>query len=561
MSLAAGHTKQSSLDQVFSSNQLTQGQKWQAPLQRIVLKRNSGTPGAADFSRELNAYAQSNNLNMIVMAQGNHHPDYGRMSAPLHNLFNYPSPSDPVYKNDPGTTRELKRNVAAWEQRMMGAPATEEGTLLIKQQGRFALGMGLIAASQYLKQPQSIIVPNLRWRVVDSHIQYNPALNPVDYDVTADDIASSVRQAVSKAGGPQNIGMLYLCSPNNPTGRRLGADEYRDIVALTDDINNARMAKGLPRMLVICDDPYFEACPIRHTDFDRAQQGDHYLKTGYEGLRGARNTPFLILHSFSKFAEQAGGNGMTVAVSTDPEFTAIYKNVLTTMGGLAYTNEFVKQMGYAFAPDPRNDSLMLERCQEASDLFATNRKIFDDVFGEYALAGQPNMVGCVRVPKALYVGREITYPNGEKILMQDIDDLVEALGNFAGVGLVPEKNDRKVWAEGYNPKNEDLIRFAFNNDPQVSVIGIQRALECVLKIAQQPIADMYLEQDKKLAAKKSASHEFSYVNSEKSEHLAVKWLRRIAQGREVISNLLNTKTMARYNPLTAMHRRLGLEQN
>ena len=454
---------------------------WAVPNTRIQLTRPAGTPQAADLSAAL----KRTNPDFVILAQGNHHPD-ARMSQTLRTMFTYLSAPDPVYKNAPGGPGKATAAVAAWEHRFTGAPASPENTLIIKQQGRYALEKGVFALKTFMKGADSdaVLVPNLRWRVVDN-IMIDADRTMVDYDNTDTDIVNAVADAVKRAGGPEKVGMLYLCSPNNPTGRRYTQNEYQGLRHLCDDINKARQISGKPPMVAFFDDPYFEAHYMNHNDLRRATAGEPYLNTGYKGFFGndhhgqEPSTPALILHSQSKFLEQAGSNGMTFAVCTSQQFQKIYATKLTTGGALSYNHNFMDVVAGAFQED--NDPVMLDRCIEAANLFYANSKTLKNAMGASVLKGESNMVMCVTVPKASYVGCEVAYPDGERVMLKDSADLVETIANFGGVGLVPERNDKQTPAKGYNPETHDLVRIALN-DPNRFEEGVRRMQEALAKI-------------------------------------------------------------------------------
>lgn len=452
---------------------------WVPPHSRIRLQ-GSGTPAAANFSAAMKEYDP---VNFIVCAQGNHHPTYGRMDESLSELYHHVSKPFPVYKGNPAGLEHALEVGAAWERRHTGAPATKENFLAVKDQGRFVLGVGELALKRYLKVKElSGAVPQLRWRVTDMHMDM-AGVQPSDYDETARDVVGSMKKAVRRAGGPEGIGMFYLCSPNNPTGRRFTEEEYHAIMTYADEINEIRVGQGLPKMVVFIDNPYFEACPLRHKDLERANTGtDPYLETGYPFAKRAYSSPVVIMHSMSKFAEQAGTSGFTFVTSTDPEFTKVFKDVLTAYGALAYDQDFMDMVARVHAP--QNDPKLLKRYQQVGELFQANSDTMEEIFGAHVLQGGPNMVRCVRVPFEEYMGCEVIYPDGEKVVIKNVSDLVETMGNFFGVGAVAEKDDGQIFSEGYDSDNESLIRYALNEDPERFRVAMERSESGLTQIAE-----------------------------------------------------------------------------
>ena len=471
----------------MSTNTLPPSQQWVPSPIFVPLKRPAGTPQAANLSEALFAgnkeLGTAANSDFIVMAQGNHDPVYARMSAELSDMFTRTSRTNPVYKKTV-TPVELAASVAGFERRFFGVNATTENSFCIKQQGRFLDGVGMLALDAYHDRPQKAVVPNLRWRVLDIH--YKAAhFQTVDYDVTATDVAASIRQSVENAGGPLEVGMVYICSPNNPTGRRFTESEYRGIRQVVDGVNQARAAAGLKKTVIVCDDPYFPANYINHRNTVAAESGTPYQQNGYRGLTENPDTPVLYMHSFSKFAEMAGGEGTSLAVCTSPELTAILHTYYTAFGGLAYADGYAEGLQQILAPE--NDQNLLDRCIQEANLFYQNKQILDDAFGDKVLPSQPNMVACVRVAKEGYVGRIVQYPSGKEVELKGIDDVVEMLANMYGVGLVPEKNERKVETQAYDAESEDIIRFALNNNPLRTREGISRAIDALRDLsALQP---------------------------------------------------------------------------
>ena len=453
---------------------------WTPTNERVRLI-GKGTPAFADLSRDL---AALNPQGYVTAAQGNHHPVYERMKLRLQDMFTFVSRPNPVYKGDPAGFEEPVEKAADFERSFFGAPATKNNTLIVKQQGRLVHGLIALTLKQdYLDEnTDAAIMPNLRWRVLDGHIR-RAGMKVFDYDETAEDVVASMRAAVDRAGGAEKVGMIYTCSPNNPTGRRFTAEEYKKIKEFLAEVNAVRAANNLKPAVLFCDDPYFEAHFILHRNYEKAKQGGAhcFLETNYHALDGA---PVVFMHSFSKFAEQAGSSGISLAVCTQPELLRLYKTTLQEYGGLAYGDELMELMNQTLdLENPENCSDMLSRCVQAGNLFYKNWLDFNDVFGERVIPGQCNMVGCMRVDQEEFMGAIVEYPNGEKVTIDSVDLLVETLGNFYGIGLVAEQDDRQIPAEAYDSENESLIRFAMN-DPVKFRQGAERAQKGLRQIAE-----------------------------------------------------------------------------
>ncbi len=461
-----------------------------------------GTPGAAQLSNALKSYDDD----FIILAQGHHHKKEARIETAFAEDFTHVSTPEPVYRNDPAGVRAARLAACEWQERFFGIPPEKEFTMFVQNmQGRYAHGHACLTLADYHNgRDLNVVAPGLRWRVLDDH--FRRARTPVsDYDGTAKNLLEAIKDAVRRAGGAEKVGMLYLNSPNNPTGRRITVQEYRDIKEYVVSLNEERVANGLSKIIIFLDDPYFEACDVLHVDEQRARTGvDPYLDIRYHALfeSSVDMSPLVFFHSFSKFAEQAGSHGITLTLSTDPKFSTLYTNELVGFGGLGWDEAFMEKMAETFSGGV-HDGRQLKRCRDVQELFSNNWNIMQNVFEGRLLSGvedkmiDKGMVECLRVRKEDFEGCEVVYPNEERLTIDTNELLVETLGNFCGVGLVPEKDDRQIKAEGYDSENEVLIRVALNDPSRFeegmlrTQKGLQQIRQCVRE--QRPLQRMSAE--------------------------------------------------------------------
>lgn len=386
-----------------------------------ALDRSLGpTPGATLFYRQLNAYCAGHNLTAYNFGQGAEiDQPQGKIAAILsEKTATVTTPTYPVN----GGPEALRDAMAAWVKRMFAISATKTNLFVFGSQGRASLDtsfklMAYEARQKNISKPV-LLLGDKHWPMLDQHMRYL-GLGHVPYAMQEDNFPAVILDALA-ADTTGTIMGVYVNSPDNPTGIQRSAAQIKELMDGLEEYNAQRQKDGKPLVRVIFDTPYFMSCDQRDAS------SPSLLDAGYDGVLddAAMLTPWFVDISFSK-AYGFATPGFH-AVIAHPAYAKNFADMVNTVYGNALDVSFGEKITRILAPE--NDAEALAHFAMLRDKYTQNKDTLAQHFGDYIMAGQPNMTCLLQLPDDFF-GRSVAGNAVDKTYtINDMNDFLEYCG-------------------------------------------------------------------------------------------------------------------------------------
>jgi aspartate/methionine/tyrosine aminotransferase len=379
---------------------------------------------------------------------------------------------DPSYNKLPGGHPEHRAIVAGFARDGLGLPATASNTFLFASNGRNGLSYAFyLAADPIISRGMKAwgVVPTLQWPMVEDEAHERYVRQVITYEMERGKLAQAIGAAVNtdmrRKAFPGLIGPVYTNFPNNPLGLASSPEEMKDVQAVLDAVNEARMRRDLPPVAHIADTPYFGGAPVKDTGA--------FLQTAYEGVfRIDGGTPTIIDISFSK-ALGTARPGVHALVLTDTAMAAEFTTLIKSKTGMSYEPALFDLVAGKLHPD--NYPVLKEHFRKLGEKYRVNLAFVQAQLGAHLLDADPNMVCTIRIPDAA-LNKLVTCFDGAVRPVRTGREVAEYIANTHGVVVVDQSvGDRQ------------LLRLALKaEDPAVADEGAQKIALAYAELQNAP---------------------------------------------------------------------------
>ncbi len=424
-----------------------------------LLDRSLGpTPGATQFYRQLNAYYTANGGKAYNFGQG---AEIDQPGGKIAAILAEPTatPTSPTYPVNGGSDA-VREAMAAWVKRFFAINATKANTMVFGTQGRASLDTlfkmtAFEARQKNIAQP-TLLIGNTHWPMLDQHARFL-GLALQSYAMEQGNFPAVILDAL-KQDTAGKILAVYVNSPDNPTGIRRTAVEVKALMDGLETINASRNAANQPLVRIIFDTPYFMACEQRDVS------ASSLLDAGFDTVldNDALLTPWFVDISFSKAYGFATPGLHTVVAH--PKYFKAFADTVNTVYGNGLEIAFAEKVTRILAQE--NDAEALAHFAMLKEKYTQNKTILSQSFGDYIVAGDPNMTCLMALPQDFF-GRQIQGQKVDKLYtINEMNDFLEYCGWEKGVVFVNNGGHLARIAMAMKPENfakgVTLFREAFD---------------------------------------------------------------------------------------------------
>ena len=431
------------------------------------LDRSLGpTPGATQFYRQLNAYCTANGTKAYNFGQGAEIDQPGGTIAQI-LAEKTATPTSPTYPVNGGSDA-VREAMAAWAKRMFAINATKANTLVFGSQGRASLDtlFKITAHEARLKNitEPAVLIGTTHWPMLDQHARML-GLSLRGYEMAQGNFPGVILDALAQDTTGKVLA-VYVNSPDNPTGIQRKGVEVKALIDGLEKVNTARQATNQALVRIIFDTPYFMACEQRGND------APSLLDAGFDNVLDNETllTPWFVDISFSK-AYGFATPGLHTVIS-HPNYAKGFADVVNTVYGNGLEIAFAEKVTRILAAE--NDSEALAHFAMLKTKYTVNKDTLAQSFGEYLVAGDPNMTCLMALPSDFF-GRKVQ-GKVAAYTINDMNDFLEYCGTEKHVVFVNNGGHLARIAMAMKPENfkegVKLFREAFDEVYQAEKLSV-----------------------------------------------------------------------------------------